>query len=66
MILDEITLHNFGLYLGRQTLRLTPEPGKPVILIGGLNISKRRGFHDCVTNRQIAGGVIGSSAITTP
>ena len=37
MILDEITLHNFGLYLGRQTLRLTPEPGKPVILIGGLN-----------------------------
>ena len=37
MILDRLTLHNFGLYLGRQTLRLTPEPGKPVILIGGLN-----------------------------
>lgn len=38
MILDELTLHNFGLYAGRQTVELTPPaPDKPVILFGGLN-----------------------------
>lgn len=38
MILDEITLHNFGPYADRQTINLTPpSPAKPVVLIGGLN-----------------------------
>lgn len=38
MILDEITLHNFGLYSGRQSITLTPAShDKPVILFGGLN-----------------------------
>lgn len=38
MILDEITLYNFGLYADRQTINLTPpSPDKPVILFGGLN-----------------------------
>lgn len=37
MVFDEITLHNFGLYHGHQTIRLTPEPGRPVVLFGGLN-----------------------------
>lgn len=38
MILDEITLHNFGLYDGRQSITLTPaSQDKPVILFGGLN-----------------------------
>lgn len=38
MILDDITLHNFGLYADRQTIALTPpSPDKPVILFGGLN-----------------------------
>ena len=38
MILDEITLHNFGLYGGSQTITLTPpSPDKPIVLIGGLN-----------------------------
>lgn len=38
MILDEITLTDFGLYGGSQCLELTPpSPDKPVILIGGLN-----------------------------
>jgi DNA sulfur modification protein DndD len=38
MILDEITLHNFGLYEGRQSITLTPaSQDKPVILFGGLN-----------------------------
>lgn len=37
MIFDELVLHNFGVYGGRQTLELTPSPGKPILLIGGLN-----------------------------
>ena len=38
MILDEITLDNFGLYAGIQSAALTPpSPDKPVILFGGLN-----------------------------
>lgn len=38
MIIDRITLTNFGLYAGRQEFNLTP-PGKdkPVVLIGGMN-----------------------------
>lgn len=38
MILDAITLYNFGLYSGRQTIALTPTSSrKPVILLGGPN-----------------------------
>lgn len=37
MTIDELVLHNFSLYRGRQEIVLTPRSGKPVILIGGLN-----------------------------
>lgn len=38
MILDELTVHNFGIYRGRQSLILTPRsPNKPITLVGGLN-----------------------------
>lgn len=38
MILDEIILHDFGTYGGRQTITLTPESmDRPIILFGGLN-----------------------------
>lgn len=38
MILDELTLHNVGVFGGRQTLRLTPPDSEhPIVLIGGLN-----------------------------
>lgn len=38
MILDEIVLHDFGVYGKRQKIALTPTaPDKPVILFGGLN-----------------------------
>lgn len=38
MILDELLLHDFGVYGGRQSIALTPtKPGRPIILFGGLN-----------------------------
>lgn len=37
MILDFIRLENFGAYEGSQEAELTPEPGRPVILFGGMN-----------------------------
>ncbi|GGK45015.1 hypothetical protein Ppa06_00700 [Planomonospora parontospora subsp. parontospora] len=37
MLLHEITLENFGAYKGKQVLTLSPKPGRPIILIGGLN-----------------------------
>ena len=38
MILDEITLNNFGIYAGNQSVKLTPPTAKrPIILFGGLN-----------------------------
>ena len=38
MIFDEVVLHNFGAYLGRQSAKLTPpSPKQPIVLFGGLN-----------------------------
>lgn len=37
MILDELTLHNFGVYGGRQSVALTPDEKRPITLFGGLN-----------------------------
>ena len=38
MIFDELTLHNFGVYGGRQSATLTPlDRRHPVVLLGGLN-----------------------------
>jgi len=37
MILDELVLHDFGIFAGRQALTLTPSPGRPIILFGGQN-----------------------------
>ncbi len=49
MILDNITLTNFGLYAGRQEIALTPpSPEKPVILFGGLNGGGKTTFLDAL------------------
>ena len=38
MILDDLTVTNFGLYAGRQRVTLAPlSPERPIILFGGLN-----------------------------
>ena len=37
MILDQITLSNFGIYKGDHTVELKPTPGKPIILFGAYN-----------------------------
>ena len=38
MVIDQIVLHDFGVYAGHQQIDLTPpSPQKPIILFGGLN-----------------------------
>ena len=37
MIIDSIILENFGAYAGRQEAILTPQPGKPIVIFGGMN-----------------------------
>ncbi|MEU3077081.1 DNA sulfur modification protein DndD [Streptomyces laurentii] len=37
MLLHNITLRDFGAYQGEQRLELRTEPGRPIVLIGGLN-----------------------------
>ena len=37
MILHKLTLKDVGLFRGLQTIHLTPDCGKPLILIGGMN-----------------------------
>ena len=38
MTFDEVVVHNFGVYLGRQSAKLTPpSPKQPIVLFGGLN-----------------------------
>lgn len=49
MILDAITLQNYGVYGGRQELILTPEhSARPIILFGGLNGGGKTTFLDAV------------------
>jgi DNA sulfur modification protein DndD len=37
MLLRKITLHDFGAYRGEQSLELATSPGRPIVLIGGMN-----------------------------
>lgn len=44
MILDEITLTNFGIYKGEHQVSLTPKSKKPIILFGAYNGSGKTTF----------------------
>jgi DNA sulfur modification protein DndD len=49
MIIDEVILHNYGVYAGRQTIELTPDsPNKPIILVGALNGSGKTTLLDAL------------------
>ena len=48
MILHKLTLNNVGLFGGRQTITLTPDTNKPIILIGGMNGSGKTTLLDAV------------------
>ena len=43
---NQLTLQNFGIYAGRQTVDLQPSLEKPVVLFGGLN-GRRKTFSGC-------------------
>ena len=48
MILHKLTLNNFGLFRGSQTVQLTPNGTGPIILIGGMNGSGKTTLLDAV------------------
>ena len=49
MIIDEIVLHNFGVYKGRNAVALTPKSiRRPVTLFGGLNGGGKTTFLDAL------------------
>ncbi|MEX5271508.1 DNA sulfur modification protein DndD [Kocuria sabuli] len=44
----ELTLHNVGVYRGRHVVDLQTQPGRPVILVGGLNGCGKTTFLDAL------------------
>lgn len=48
MILNQLTLTNFGIYKGEHTVDLTPKPKKPIILFGAYNGSGKTTFLDAL------------------
>ena len=48
MQLTELILHNVGVYYGKQMVDLRTSPGRPVILIGGLNGCGKTTFLDAL------------------
>ncbi len=60
MILEQITISNFGIYKGEHTVQLNPEDSKPIILFGAFNGSGKTTFLEAL---QLV--LYGKSAKTT-
>ena len=65
MILHKLTLNNFGLFRGSQSIQLTPNGTRPIILIGGMNGSGKTTLLDavklCLYGRRSLGPRISSN-----
>ena len=65
MIIHKLSLNNFGLFRGRQTLPLTPNGTGPVILIGGMNGAGKTTLLEavrlCLYGRRALGNRVGQS-----
>ncbi len=48
MIIKQLTLENFGIYLGKHTVDLSVEDNKPIVLFGGLNGGGKTTFLDAL------------------
>lgn len=46
MLLTELVLHNVGVYHGKQVVDLRTSPGRPVVLVGGMNGCGKTTFLD--------------------
>ncbi len=59
MILHKLTLNNVGLFRGTQTIHLTPNGRRPIILIGGMNGAGKTTLLDavrlCLYGRRVLG-----------
>lgn len=66
MILHKLTLNNFGLFRGSQTIQLTPNGTGPIILIGGMNGSGKTTLLEavklCLYGRRSLGPRVSSNA----